>query len=416
MPFITLRLRLTAAVFTLAAVTGSAFLVSSAPAQQAKPKSTSVVGIWKVRTTATISDREVPYQNIYRFNSNKTGLYRIDIGKGPGRPEDYPEFHVACPFTWLEAADTIIINLPSGGADRVNERQAAIVSPNGQALQITKSQWQLKLRSGSSWKLSEMRTDLGGLRLLRQSAQPKASAGTTVFVLGNVRIHAALIHGTTELQMLTPPVYSGGSEPRYAKPVGAGEASPLPVQQVAGEPALAASTVQGQDAVKRRAQFIKEITKFRDRTQVQLTDDQRVLTQYEQGFQVELHQALPQADAATLMKASNLESGLGGLDASMQFIQQEVTHYVEKHKHYASPAIAKKYAQANQRNQDLIRVRQAEIRPLLAEEAHLFPATAESQRHLAQIHTFAIKAHNREINVAVDTAQLHVVNQTIQKH
>lgn len=205
MSLITLRLRLSIAALTVAAVTGGAFLVSSAPAQQVEPKYASVVGIWKMRTMATTSGREFPYQNIYRFNSNKTGLYRIDIGKGPGRPEDHPEFHVACPFTWSEVADTIIINLPSGGADRVNEQQTGFLSSDGQVLHITKRQWQDKLWSGSSWKLSEMRTVSDDLRVFRQSAQPETSSDTVGFVPENAHIHAALNHGTTGMQITSMP-------------------------------------------------------------------------------------------------------------------------------------------------------------------------------------------------------------------
>ncbi len=168
----------------------------------------------------------------------------------------------------------------------------------------------------------------------------------------------------------------------------------------------------GQSPVQAQKGFLQ----FRDKTQAELNADKKSLDQYEQGFQAELHQALPEADAATLTKASNLESGLGGLISSRQFIQQEVTHYVEEHKHYASPSIAKKYAQANQRHLDLIKVRQAQIRPLLAEEARLFPATAASQQHLYQVHVCAIKAHEAEIHVSVDTAQLRAINYSLKNY
>ncbi len=187
-------------------------------------------------------------------------------------------------------------------------------------------------------------------------------------------------------------------------------------QQMTDGLAPAAELQANSNKAKRKAQFIEGITKFRDRTQTQLAADQKLLTLYEQSFQEEMRQALPQADAATLTKASNLESGLGGLISSRQFIQQEVTYYVEKHKHYASPSIAKKYAKANQRHLAEIKERQAEIKPLLAEEVRIFPATADSQQHLTQIHNFAIKAHETGLHVMVDTAQLNVINQTIRQH
>ncbi len=236
---------------------------------------------------------------------------------------------------------------------------------------------------------------------------------------------------------LTLPAYSGSSEPRYAKPVGGtaeyvadpirqklqflqathnlrrtvetyDSGRPTKEQQIAG----AAAPDSGQSSVQVQKGFLQ----FRDKTQAELDADKNSLDQYEHSFQAELRQTLPEADAATLTKASNLESGLGGLISSRQFIQQEVTHYVEKHKHYASAAIAKKYAQANQRHLAEIRERQAEIKPLLAEEARLFPATADTHQHLNQVHIYAIKAHETGIHVMVDTAQLRAINYDLKRH
>ena len=625
MPAVTLRLRLTIAALTVAASIGGAFLVSSAPAQT-QPIPASVVGIWKMRTVAIISDREVPYQNIYRFDSNKTGLYRIDIGKGPGRPKDHPEFHVAYPFTWSEAADTIMINLPSSGADRVNEQETGLLSSDGQVLHITKRQWQMKFWSGSSWKLSEMRTASDDLRVFRQGIRPSFSlkggqpfmssalsnrqqtlrqitaelsnysgkkpskvirnapvdqanllagltpvqgpgvvvtltdskkpfpypkgfpagmippniihdsdinqvvnelraagaeaiainnqrliatsavrcAGPTVYInntpqeppfviqaIGDPKALTAMLtaSGGIASQMrqfdpamffirqaatLTLPAYAGQGEMHYAKPVSAADvpATPAPPSKVivtldsrgsyfldsvqlpesqiesflaarvrqnpnltaviraaknqpysrvvklidvlkqAGIQSIAVATLTS-SSTSHQAQVKDEIVKYRDKTRTKFASDQTLLDQDEQNFQAELRQALPQAGAATLTKASNLESGLGGLVASMQFTQQLVKHYAGKH--YSSASEAKKYAQANQGHLETIAARRAQIRPLLAEEAHLFPMTAQSQQHLAQVHTLAIKAHMMGINVMVDTLQLQVLDQRIRQ-
>lgn len=181
------------------------------------------------------------------------------------------------------------------------------------------------------------------------------------------------------------------------------------IQQMTGNPAAPAAGSAGHFAPAS-----KGMEQFHDKTQAQLEADQKLLAEYEQSFQAQLHQALPQADAATLAKASNLESGLGRLTSSLQFIQQSVTHYAGKQ--YSSASLAKKYAQANQRHLDLIKVRQAQIKPLLTEEARLFPATADPRQHLAQVHIFAIKAYEAGLHVMVDTAQLGAINYSLKQY
>ena len=177
-------------------------------------------------------------------------------------------------------------------------------------------------------------------------------------------------------------------------------------QQIADAPASGSATSPAQQG----------LVSFRDKTQEKLAADQATLDQYEQAFQAELRGALPDADAPALKKASNLESGLGGLVMSRQSIEESVQQYTQAGKRYASAAIAKKYAQANQRHLALIAVRQSEIKPLLTQEAHLFPDAPQSRQHLGRVHLLAIKAHAVTIDVMVDKAQLQAINYSLAQH
>jgi len=207
---------------------------------------------------------------------------------------------------------------------------------------------------------------------------PKTLAGAMNIPGGiatQLKAYDPAMFSVREAENLTLPAYSGGSEPRFARPVS---------EMV--NPA--------------RARMLKELTKLRAASELKLKGRRESLARYEQAFEDELHLALPQSDAQTQTKAGDLERNIGELNLSLKTIREIAFQHPER-----------------QEDHRLEMQRQAELKPLLAEEARLSPATAQSQQHLARVHVLAMQCNIRTTEIMTNRMELSMLNQAVyQQH
>ena len=192
-----------------------------------------------------------------------------------------------------------------------------------------------------------------------------------------------------QTEALRLPAYSGGSEPRYAKPASF-HASPAADGKGAGETRVASSaggTAGGSQAAKRqqkmRAGYSPAQTKW--------AETEQAFSQAKQGLRDEIRAALPQAPAETFAKAFNLETRIG---RSISSLKNATEYYEALHRKEHNP---KKYAGAAQ----WVVKAERELKPLLAEEANLFPRTEEVRLHLSSIHTLSVRLFNRRMELLI---------------
>jgi len=122
------------------------------------------------------------------------------------------------------------------------------------------------------------------------------------------------------------------------------------------------------------------------------------LARYDAQFQEEVQQALPGSDSQTPAKAINLERNIGWLNLSIKTITEVGLQHPER-----------------KDTQSLLLARQNELKPLLAEEARLFPATPETRQHLQKVHTLAVQCRIRAVELMTDDMEITILRQFIEK-
>ena len=189
-----------------------------------------------------------------------------------------------------------------------------------------------------------------------------------------------------QIEALRLPAYSGGSEPRYAKPASF-NAPPAANGKGAGETLVASSAggTAGKSQAAKRQQRLK--ARF-DITQTKLTRAEQAFFQAKQELGDEIRAALPQAPTETLAGALDLETRIGGSISSLQYATEYKAWCRKKHnpKSYAGAAQWKVKAERD-------------LRPLLAEEANLFPRTAQVRPHILNIHALAVQLRDRRMEI-----------------
>ena len=192
-----------------------------------------------------------------------------------------------------------------------------------------------------------------------------------------------------QTEALRLPAYSGGSEPRYAKPASF-HAPSAGDGRGAGE-TLVASSAGGMAGGSQAAERQKKIRAGYNSVETKWAETNQAFSQAKQGLQDEIHVALPQARPETLAKAFNLETRIG---RSISSLKNATEYYEALHRKEHNP---KKYAGAAQ----WVVKAERELKPLLAEEANLFPRTEEVRLHLSNIHTLSVRLFNRRMELLI---------------
>ncbi len=157
---------------------------------------------------------------------------------------------------------------------------------------------------------------------------------------------------------LTLPAYTGGSEPRYARPV----------------PASAAEVAE---PVRQKLLFLQKTLGVQGNA---FQAQQHSLMRYDQRLEAAVHQALPQASPATLVQALNLERLIGGWTVDYPNAEN-----------YGAFAKSKGNRVGEAQAEQWMARDQTDLRRERVEEVQLFPRTPGSRSLLRQIHKIAIQ-------------------------
>lgn len=366
---ITFRLRLTTAALTVAAALSSAFLVSSAPAQSSQPVQRNAVsqGLHQVSGQAKQQETELE-DRAYLL----AGLTPV---QGPGVIATLTDSKKRLPTMPAGIQPPNLIH-DTDINQVINELKAAgaeAISVNGQRLVTTSA-----IRTAGPTMLVN-NTPQTPPYVIKAIGAPKTLVGALNLRGGGAdqlkRFDPAMF-SIQQAQTLTLPAYSGSGEPRYAKPVSAGAAGTIRPQQLAA-------------LIARRNQL-----------QVKYEKLAQPMIRYQQTFDDELRQALPQSEAQTLAKARNLEFSLGWDRADLAEMETLLQRSHEPQVRQLVENISKE---------------KMEVAALRAEEARLFPATPQAQQHLVQVHALALHHPTKTLKLQVIALEIAMLDDQIQQ-